>query len=121
MQLQVEICYPGDSGTESFPTELVNHRSSQRSSEHSEVGESPGAGVVRETFLKKWMATGSGRLGVFGWGKVWVLEEFLGFVSYLMVLAQGTKSHDSCLDATLFLLMRFLIEIYAQGKVTNGN
>lgn len=66
MQLQVEICYPGDSGTESFPTELVNHRSSQRSSEHSEVGESPGAGVVRETFLKKWMATGSGRLGVFG-------------------------------------------------------
>lgn len=50
-----------------------------------------------------------------------MLEEFLGFVSYLMVLAQGTKSHDSCLDATLFLLMRFLIEIYAQGKVTNGN
>lgn len=74
--------------------------------------------MVWETFLKKWMAAGSGGLGVFGWEKV--LEEFLRFESYLMVLAQEIQNHDSCLDAALFLLMRFLMEIYAQGKVTNG-
>lgn len=49
-----------------------------------------------------------------------MLGEFLRFRSYLMVLAQGIQSHDSYLDAALFLLMRFLMEIYAQGKVTNG-
>lgn len=94
--LQQRCCGPSRCGSQWFD-------------ELSEAGESIAAGMFRETFLKACMGAGSGGLEQFEW------EESVRRENQVRVLpdglAQRIQSHESCLDAELFLLMRDLMEI----------
>lgn len=116
MQLQVEPLLP-QGFTKTSPTELVWATEVWfQVIEEAFQGEGPRGAVFRKS-PTGWMAAGPGGPG--GVDRRRVLEEFLRFGSYLTVLAQGSQSHDSCLDAAFFLLMRFPMETYAWGKRTN--
>lgn len=72
-------------------------------------------GVFRENFQKVWMGAGSGGPGLgLGWEKV------VRGVCEAQVLAGGLgwrgPGSGICVDAALFLSMRFLMEIYVRGN-----